>query len=85
MSNRFRDSIRRKLYDDILDSYRQKTNSLFMSDGSRRLVAGGMSAMFWRGYDNALVWDTSSKRMLGYVCYRAGEDARRYTDAGCYR
>lgn len=76
--NPFKTDIRRKLYDAMLTAYRERTTSLFARDGSPRFGTGSMAGYFWRGYDGKLKWDTGSKRMLGYACYRAGEDARKY-------
>lgn len=74
--NRFRSPEMRRLYDAMLEAYRGRTSTLFTPEGKRRCGTGSMSGYFWRGFDGSLSWDASSRRMLGYACYRAGQDAR---------
>ena len=85
MSNRFRDLTMRRQYDACLLSFRTRHPDLIRPSGVR--CRGNATAThFWRGYEGRVrpTWDANSRRTPAYACYRAGQDVRRFVEAGVY-
>jgi hypothetical protein len=76
--NPFKIDYSRRNFDGVVKAYETKGRMLFYPDGSR-CNGNSFAADFWRGYDgiNAKQWDTESRKMLGYVFFRAGQLVRK--------
>lgn len=85
MPNLFRDRTLKGTYDVMLNCFRTRHKDLIYPSGRRCKGSGGATA-FWRGYDGRTnpIWDTASKTTPAYACYRAGQDVKRFVDAGIY-
>lgn len=85
MSNRFRNPMLRKQYDQMLSCFRTRHKDLIYPSGVR-CRGNAAAGAFWRGYDGLVnpYWDAVSKQTPAYACFRAGQDVKRFVDAGVY-
>lgn len=84
---RFRDPALRRDYEMALTAYRTKDRDIWRPPGTlpAHRPSNAMAKAFWRGFDGfEPQWTAASKRSHAYAFWRAGQDARRYEDAGCY-
>lgn len=85
MSNRFRDAVLRRQYDQMVHCFRTHHHDLIYPSGNR-CRGNACAGYFWRGYDGVAIptWDARSRQTPGYACFRAGQDVRKLVDAGVY-
>lgn len=85
MSNHFRDPTMRATYDAMVSGFRTRHKDLIYPSGAR-CRGNGAATAFWCGYDGVKrpVWDARSRQTPGYACFRAGQDVRRFVEAGIY-
>lgn len=80
MSNRFRDKVLKREYDNAMAAYRAHNRTLFNTDGTRS-KGNSIAGFFWLGYDGKVQGsgfvDRASRQMVGYAYWRAGQDARK--------
>lgn len=80
MTNRFRDPVLRRAYDEAITAHAATSKVLFHAGQEHR--GNGVAGPFWRGFhaEQSGHWDAASKQTLAYAYWRAGQDVRASQD-----